>query len=1286
MRTRTRFGRALPVLALIAGLAAVPAKADPPLIVVSITPGHTVITNAVPNITVKFNQCVLAPPSSSVELRSPYGTLVSVFVSFPNCQTIVLGPTQVLPSGQFMVHIFGITVGGASTSMTTVFFMDAVPPSPPDPNITHPINNANKTSVLVSGSGEPGSSVFVLIDDDNPATPAIACGTSGQPPCPTVGPQGVFSVGPFNVTSLDDSPPPSSAISTLTIVATVTLTDPGGNVSPPRYAYAYKDTVLPPPPVINFPANGAVNANQRWTMSGTASFDPGFRSIGIRIFDGDVAADSATAYCSALTCAWHKTLLFGPTGAHQMTARAVDAAGNLSAASNLRTLNVSGDTTNGPVRPSLDVTPNPVFPELSISGVAKVGHTVRFSINGAPSAVCDTAAPSGVPNYGCGPFPLGAVPAGLFNVTVSTPAHPDGGPTTIQMIRDGNSPANPTIQFTDPDPYVNAQEAVAVPLNGSAEPGATVSGTVISSGGGTSILFSTTVDAFGNWSAVTNVTTLNDGVLQATAIVTDSVGNVSGATNTASGPTLDKTPPPAPVILIPAEGSFVTSTTFPVSGTAGGGAQVVQIFEGTTLRASGTAAAFGGAGIATTLYVDGPKTIRARSIDQAGNFGPFSIPRNFFLDANPPELILVNPPNGGQTNPSGTITATYTDPDHANLGSCTLEVRDRGGSLAMGTVSIGGMVCQFQAAPNALTVAGSPYTATAQAADPLGNQSPPFTWQFSVDASPPPAPFISSPAEGALLNTASVQIQGTAEAGAQVQIFEGVTFLGATTANPFWTLTLGFADGPHTITAIAIDAAGNTGPGAQRSFIVDTVAPPAPVITSPAANATVAPNTPVTGTAVSGSTVKLFEGPVFLGQAVANPNWSITPSPSLPDGPHTVTAFAFDPAGNQSPGTSRTFFVDFAAPAQPIINTPTEGAYINTPTVTIAGTAEAGSTVRIFEGNTLLATQTALPAWSFTLPFTETTHTVGVDAVDSVNNVSTRAFRSFTVDLTAPAAPSIITPAAGSTQPGTFTVTGSGERLATVEVREGATLLGTATASAGGLWSMTISLTDGPHTITARQTDPAGNTGPFSPGRSFVVDAVPPAPPAITSPGNGDVRPANVVITGTGEPLATVTIKEGAVLVATAPVGAGGLWSVNAFFEVSGSHTIVAFQTDPAGNVGGNSALVTFTTDGIPPAVAIDHDAPYPALPMIFIAAASITGAASDNRGVTVIDVKIRDIFGAIVQTGAASCSCGPLATSVAWSYTPVGLLPGLYSIEVTARDQAGNISPPDVDQFITLV
>ena len=124
------------------------------------------------------------------------------------------------------------------------------------------------------------------------------------------------------------------------------------------------------------------------------------------------------------------------------------------------------------------------------------------------------------------------------------------------------------------------------------------------------------------------------------------------------------------------------------------------------------------------------------------------------------------------------------------------------------------------------------------------------------------------------------------------------------------------ANGAHSLTATATDAAGNTGVASQRSRVtIDTTAPVAPSIASFSTDSGIVgdgitnDNTlTLTGTAEANSTVKVYDGATLLGSATANGTgaWSYTTA-ALANGAHSLTATATDAAGNTGVGLGRAW-------------------------------------------------------------------------------------------------------------------------------------------------------------------------------------------------------------------------------------------------------------------------------------------------------------------------------------------------------------------------------------------
>ncbi|MDR0416823.1 MAG: Ig-like domain-containing protein [Propionibacteriaceae bacterium] len=418
---------------------------------------------------------------------------------------------------------------------------------------------------------------------------------------------------------------------------------------------------------------------------------------------------------------------------------------------------------------------------------------------------------------------------------------------------------------------------------------------------------------------------------------------------------------------------------------------------------------------------------------------------------------------------------------------------------------------------------------------PAGMVSSPITLNF-VDVTAPAAPVVTGPADGGDLDEARPVISGTGEPGAVVTVDDGGTAVCETVvaADGTWSCVpdADLGEGGHTLTATQEDAAGNVStPSAPITVTVDTVAPDPPVVLSPAAGQAVADGTPVvTGTAEPGTTVTVVDEtgrPLCAAQADATGAWSCE-SAALGDGPHTVTVTATDPTGNTSAPAAVDFTVDTDPPAALVIATPAEGQVLNDAFPAISGTAEADTLVTVREGGAVVCSAVAVGGtWSCSpaAPLAEGSHAVAATAADAAGNVSPVATRAFEIDLTAPPAPVVTAPAAGSTVDPTqpVEVVGVAEPGSWIEVSVGPGNTCSAQADADGLFACVLPqpLPEGPSVIEVTAADAAGNVSPAAhtpvDGKTPVV--VPPRPPTVDTS-----DPTQ--ITGTSDPDTVVTVTD----------------------------------------------------------------------------------------------------------------------------------------------------------------
>ncbi|NMO18663.1 DUF4215 domain-containing protein [Pyxidicoccus fallax] len=349
-----------------------------------------------------------------------------------------------------------------------------------------------------------------------------------------------------------------------------------------------------------------------------------------------------------------------------------------------------------------------------------------------------------------------------------------------------------------------------------------------------------------------------------------------------------------------------------------------------------------------------------------------------------------------------------------------------------------------------------------------------------------------------------------------------------------------------------------------------------PVITGPANGSTVGTQTPaINGTGTPGNTVTVREGSTVICTATvdANGNWTCTPTTPLPEGPHTITATATSGTGTSPASTPVTFTVDLEAPPPaPVITGPANGSTVSTQTPPITGTSTPNSTVTVREGSTVICTATTNSAGNWTCtpttPLPEGSHTITATATNTSGETGPASTPvTFDVDLT-PVTTPVITGPANNTTVGTQTppINGTGTPGNTVTVREGSTVLCTATVDANGNWSCTPTtpLPEGPHTITATASDNTGDTSPPSTPVTFTVDLTPLAAPVITGPANNSIlNNPSPAISGTGTAGTTVTVREGDTVICTATVAANGSWSCTPATPLAdGAHNITATATD----------------------------------------------------------------------------------------------------------------------------
>ncbi|MCY3121251.1 Ig-like domain-containing protein, partial [Acinetobacter baumannii] len=846
-----------------------------------------------------------------------------------------------------------------------------------------------------------------------------------------------------------------------TIDAKVTFTDAAGNSSSVNDTQTYTlDTTAPNTPVID-PVNGTD------PITGTA--EPG-STVTVTYPDGST-----------------KTVVAGPDGTwtvpnpglndgDEVTAVATDPAGNTSGPGTA-IVDAVGPNTDG-VNFAVDsVTADNVINaseaagNVTITGILKnvpsdaAATAVTIVINGVTyTATVDSAAGTwtvSVPGSGLVADTDKTIDA---KVTFTDAA---GNSSTVNDTQtytlDTAAPSAPVI-----DP-VNGTD----PITGTAEPGSTV--TVTYPNGDTATVVA---GPDGSWS-VPNPG-LNDGD-EVEAIATDPAGNPSlpgTAIVDAVGPntdgvnfTVDSVTADNVINASEASGNVTVTGVLKNVPADAANTVVTVVINGQTYTATvdSTAGTWTVSVPGSDLTADADKTIDAKVTftDAAGNSSSVNDTQTYTLDTTAPDAPVINPVNGtdpitGTAEPGSTVTVTYPNGDTATV------VAGPDGSWSV---------------PNPGNLVDGD-TVTATATDPAGNTSLPGTGTVSADIT---APVVAL--DDVLTNDSTPALTGTVNdpTATVVVNVDGVDYPAVNNGDGTWTLadnTLPtLADGPHTITVTATDAAGNVG-NDTAVVTIDTVAPNAPVLDP--INAT----DPVSGQAEPGSTVTVTypDGTTATVVAGTDGSWSVPNPGNLVDG-DTVTATATDPAGNTSlPGTG-TVSADITAPVVALDDvltndsTPALTGTVNDPTATVVVNVDGVDYPAVNNGDgTWTLADNTLPA------LTDGPHTITVTATDAAGNVGNDT-AVVTIDTSLP----VVSLDDLTTNDTTPALTGAiDDPTATVVVNvDGIDY--PATNNGDGTWTLADNtlpaLIDGPHTVAVTATDPAGNTATDT--ATLTIDTVP---------------------------------------------------------------------------------------------------------------------------------------------------------------------------------------------------
>ena len=369
-----------------------------------------------------------------------------------------------------------------------------------------------------------------------------------------------------------------------------------------------------------------------------------------------------------------------------------------------------------------------------------------------------------------------------------------------------------------------------------------------------------------------------------------------------------------------------------------------------------------------------------------GQGSNFELPRTLVVDQ-----VLLGASSSCVTAPPAFVIQSEegspAGPRTSHSGFCVGNIKITTDGVNLFTVSADGAVHQ---GPNELVASGLPRS-------------------FTLDDSPgadhtAPTVSITAPASGATVSgtvnvTANASDSGSGMARVDFYL-DNVLTSSDTTAPYAWSWNASAVTGSHTLGAKAFDNAGNSAPATNVTVTVtapaDTTAPTVS-ITAPANGASVTGTVNVTANASdSGSGMArvdfLLDGAVTSSDNAAPYAWSWNSASTTP-GSHTLSARAYDVAGNSAPASNVVVTVvapDTTAPTVSI-TAPVNGAAVSGTVSVTASASDTGSgvaRVEFYLDSVLTNTDTTSPySWSWdTTTATAGAHTLSAKAYDVAGN------------------------------------------------------------------------------------------------------------------------------------------------------------------------------------------------------------------------------------------------------------------------------------------------------------
>ena len=237
----------------------------------------------------------------------------------------------------------------------------------------------------------------------------------------------------------------------------------------------------------------------------------------------------------------------------------------------------------------------------------------------------------------------------------------------------------------------------------------------------------------------------------------------------------------------------------------------------------------------------------------------------------------------------------------------------------------------------------------------------------------------------------------------------------------------------------------------------------------------------IAGTTAPGASVTLFDNGSSNETISADAAGAFSAQAALAGGTNVLYL-----TQNGTANSSAAVTVVFVPPAPTLNVAATSG-----PAVAVSGSGVAGAVINVLTNGVQAADFTSDASGNFAGSVHLPDGVYSMSATESMNGLSSAPSAATSVTVVTVAMPVILFPPGGfSTNNAALTVTGTGLPGAPVSVYDGANLLGTATASSSGKFSLPVKLSNGAHQLTASEMS-GGIRSPASASAAVMMNLTP---------------------------------------------------------------------------------------------------------------------------------------------------------------------------------------------------